>query len=69
MAYVAVGGVVPYLAFADDMIIFKRSSKLSMEAIRDVLSHYQHVPDQKVNVEKSSFIILAMFPREKVNLV
>nr|XP_027082211.1 uncharacterized protein LOC113704511 [Coffea arabica] len=46
--YVSVGSRVPYLAFADDTIIFTRCSVGALTSIRDFLQLYQSCPGQKV---------------------
>ncbi|XP_027171434.1 uncharacterized protein LOC113771000 [Coffea eugenioides] len=53
--YVSAGSRVPYLAFADDILIFTRCSSDALTAIRQFLEHYQTWSGQKVNVGKSSF--------------
>nr|XP_027124187.1 uncharacterized protein LOC113740870 [Coffea arabica] len=53
--YISTGSRVPYLAFADDIMIFTRCSTDALTAIKDFLAWYQALSGQKVNVEKSSF--------------
>lgn len=55
--FVSAGIPVPYLAFADDMLIFARCSKDCLMAIQEFLAHYQAVSGQRVNVSKSSFFL------------
>nr|XP_027088507.1 uncharacterized protein LOC113709854 [Coffea arabica] len=55
--FVSAGTVVPYLAFADDMLIFTRCSEECLSAIKGFLSDYQESSGQRVNVTKSSFFL------------
>ena len=52
--YVSAGLWVPYLAFADDTIIFTRCSADTLTPIKDLLQLYQACSGQKVNIAKSS---------------
>ena len=53
--FVTAGPNVPYLAFADDTIIFTRCSHDALSAIQDFLHLYQAYSGQVVNLSKSSF--------------
>ena len=53
--YISTSSRVPYLAFANDIMIFTRCSTDALTAIKDFLAWYQALSGQKVNVEKSSF--------------
>lgn len=55
----SVGSCVPYLAFADDMIIFTRCSSEALTSIQEFLLLYQSYLGQKVNMGKSSFSALS----------
>lgn len=55
--YVSAGNPVPYLAFADDILIFTRCSQEGLVAVRDFLGLYQAMSGQKINVTKSSFLV------------
>lgn len=57
MCYTSQGGIVPYLAFADDMILFTRLSRRALIQIQDFLAKYQSLSGQKVNTDKSTFIV------------
>jgi len=64
-----VGGQVPYLAFADDTVIFTRVSRLGRRRIHQFLKLYQSVSGQKVNEAKSSFICSSKATPAQVNLI
>ncbi|XP_071939022.1 uncharacterized protein [Coffea arabica] len=53
--FVSAGSKVPYLAFADDMVIFTRCSQDALVSIKDFLQLYQSCSGQKVNIAKSAF--------------
>nr|XP_027068031.1 uncharacterized protein LOC113693644 [Coffea arabica] len=55
--FVTAGSPVPYLAFADDMLLFTRCSKDCLSAIKGFLMEYEEASGQKVNVNKSSFFL------------
>nr|XP_027083667.1 uncharacterized protein LOC113705965 [Coffea arabica] len=48
---------VPYLAFADNMLIFARFSSKGLDALANIFGYYQSCSGQKINVGKSSFLI------------
>ncbi|XP_071921766.1 uncharacterized protein [Coffea arabica] len=51
------GGLkVLYLAFTDDVIVFTRLSRESLEAIGDFFRQYQKYSGQKINAAKSCFV-------------
>ncbi|KAK9292489.1 hypothetical protein L1049_020462 [Liquidambar formosana] len=45
---------ISYLFFADDSLLFGKATKVEGRAIRDILSQYEVVSSQKVNLDKSS---------------
>ena len=55
--FVSAGTPVPYLAFADDMLIYTRCSEECLNAIKAFLSEYQEASGQRVNVTKSFFFL------------
>ncbi|XP_071939796.1 uncharacterized protein [Coffea arabica] len=55
--FVSSGTPVPYLAFADDMLIFTRCSEECLTAIKGFLTEYQEASGQRVNSIKSSFFL------------
>nr|XP_027120463.1 uncharacterized protein LOC113737428 [Coffea arabica] len=55
--FVSAGSQVPYLAFADDMLVFTRCSEECLSVIKDFLEEYQQASGQKVNVNKSAFFL------------
>ncbi|XP_027150340.1 uncharacterized protein LOC113750578 [Coffea eugenioides] len=55
--FVSAGTQVPYLAFADDMLVFTRCSEECLAAIKVFLEEYQDASGQRVNVTKSSFLL------------
>nr|XP_027103148.1 uncharacterized protein LOC113724443 [Coffea arabica] len=69
MGYVSAEGRVPYLAFADDTIIFTRCSETCLLALRDFLLLYQQHSGQKVNIGKSAFLSSSSLPTDLDNLV
>ncbi|XP_071917045.1 uncharacterized protein [Coffea arabica] len=67
--FVSAGSKVPYLAFADDMIIFTRCSQDALVSIRDFLQLYQHCFGQKVNTTKSVFCASSRITDTQLTLV
>nr|XP_027118574.1 uncharacterized protein LOC113735787 [Coffea arabica] len=65
----ASGSRVPYLAFADDTMIFTRCSRDALAAIQLFLEQYQSWSGQKVNPSKSSFSPAAGTSPEQLQLV
>ncbi|XP_071920627.1 uncharacterized protein [Coffea arabica] len=55
--FVSSGTPVPYLTFADDMLIFTRCSEECLSAIKEFLTAYQEASGQRVNCSKSSFFL------------
>nr|XP_027067829.1 uncharacterized protein LOC113693496 [Coffea arabica] len=55
--FVSSGTPVPYLAFADDMLIFTRCLEECLTAIKGFLTAYQEASGQRVNCSKSSFFL------------
>ena len=55
--YVTAGSKVPYLAFADDILIFARYSEDCLDAFVEFFAQYQEYSGQQVNAQKSSFLI------------
>nr|XP_027101056.1 uncharacterized protein LOC113720378 [Coffea arabica] len=55
--FVSAGTQVPYLAFADDMLVFTRCSEECLSAVKVFLEGYQQVSGQRVNVNKSAFFL------------
>ncbi|XP_027098924.2 uncharacterized protein [Coffea arabica] len=55
--FVSAGIQVPYLAFADDMLVFTRCSEECLTAVKAFLAEYQEASGQRVNVDKSSFFL------------
>lgn len=45
--------LLTHLFFADDSIIFTRASVKEVDAIKDILRHYDVLSGQKVNIDKS----------------
>ncbi|XP_027158364.1 uncharacterized protein LOC113759985 [Coffea eugenioides] len=64
------GGIkIPYLAFADDVIIFTRLARETLEAINDFFKRYQQYSGQKINVAKSGFVCSSRVSETQVELV
>ncbi|GAA0163798.1 hypothetical protein LIER_39663 [Lithospermum erythrorhizon] len=49
--------MVPCLAFADDVLVFTRGSKSSLDKVMKFLDHYQTASGQVINRDKSSCIL------------
>ena len=67
--FVSAGSRVPYLAFADDIMIFTRCSGDALTAIKLFLEQYQAWSGQKVNIGKSSFCPASGASPEQLQLV
>ena len=67
--YVSGGTNVPFLAFADDILIFSRCSEDAIETIRKFLEDYQSFSGQRVNSSKSSFLVSNRASEDQVALV
>nr|XP_027120329.1 uncharacterized protein LOC113737276 [Coffea arabica] len=67
--FVTAGLPVPYLAFADDMLLFTRCSEECLVAIKGFLSEYEETSGQRVNVSKSSFFLPSGATSEQEQLV
>ncbi|XP_071902386.1 uncharacterized protein [Coffea arabica] len=67
--FVSAGSRVPYLAFADDIMIFTRCSSDALTAIKLFLEQYQAWLGQKVNIGKSSFCPASGASPEQLQLV
>ncbi|XP_027171679.1 uncharacterized protein LOC113771278 [Coffea eugenioides] len=64
------GGIrVPYLAFADDVIIFTRLSRETLQAVSAFFKQYQQYSGQKINVSKSGFVCSSGVLETQVELV
>ena len=48
---------MPYLAFADDILIFARCSEDCLTALSSLFERYQAYSGQRINVGKSSFVL------------
>lgn len=67
--YVAAGLRVPYLAFADDTIVFSRCSEDCLRSLKEFLDYYQLVSGQKVNSAKSSIMCSNRLSSNQIALV
>ena len=65
--YASVGSRIPYLAFADDTIVFTRCSEGAVIFVRKFSIIYQEMCGQKVNANKSSFICSSRATLEQVS--
>ncbi|XP_071926970.1 uncharacterized protein [Coffea arabica] len=63
------GGRVPYLAFADDVIIFTRLSRETLEAVGGFFRQYQQYSGQRINAAKSCFVCPSGATEVQVKLV
>nr|XP_027096084.1 uncharacterized protein LOC113715980 [Coffea arabica] len=55
--YVSPGLRVPYLAFADDTLVFTRCSEGGLTSLKTFFDSYQAFSGQKINAHKSCFIL------------
>ena len=60
---------VPYLAFADDVIVFTRLSRETLQAVSALFKQYQQYSGQKINVSKSGFVCSSGVSAAQVELV
>ncbi|XP_071902212.1 uncharacterized protein [Coffea arabica] len=67
--FVSSGSQVPYLDFADDILIFTRCSEGNLDALKEFLESYQAYSGQKVNASKSAFIMANRATGEQRDLV
>ena len=67
--FVSASATVPYLAFADDTIIFTRCSEPSLTTLHEFLLLYQKHSEQKVNAGKSTLLMPARMSEEHIRLV
>jgi len=49
------GTTIPFLAYADDIIIFSKASVSAASKILDILNEYCIISGQKINLQKSAF--------------
>lgn len=69
MFYHSTGIKIPYLAFADDIIIFTRASEVYVGLLASFLQEFQAVSGQRINVDKSNFICFNKVPQETIDMV
>ena len=67
--YVTATSKVPYLAFADDILIFARCSKDCLDALAGFFTQYQEYSGQRINAHESSFLILKRATDSQVAMV
>ncbi|XP_071906033.1 uncharacterized protein [Coffea arabica] len=67
--FLSKGGLVPFLAFADDMVIFTRASPDSLQAVSSLLRLYETLSGQRVNLAKSRFLCSAKLPSTVISLI
>ncbi|XP_071920659.1 uncharacterized protein [Coffea arabica] len=67
--YSASGGIVPFLAFADDLIIFTRASEDCLRDLLSLLHRYQSCSGQRINVAKSSFTCSSRVSDSLLNMI
>ena len=66
---VSAGTKIPYLAFANDKVIFRHCSEDCLHGVKEFLSSYQSFSGQNVNVGKSSFLVSSRALPQQVMLV
>ncbi|XP_057425990.1 uncharacterized protein LOC130719383 [Lotus japonicus] len=59
--------VISHLLFADDSIIFARSTREEMECVKNILSTYERVSGQVINLDKSTLIGSRNVPQNRLN--
>ena len=64
--YVSAGSRVPYLAFADDILVFARCSEDCLDSLGEFFVRYQAYSRQRINESKSSFILSNRASKENV---
>ncbi|XP_027124270.2 uncharacterized protein [Coffea arabica] len=67
--FLSKGGMVPFLAFADDVIIFTRASSECLQAVSSFLHDYQALSGQKINLSKSRFLCSSKLSSEVIQLI
>ncbi|XP_071905711.1 uncharacterized protein [Coffea arabica] len=67
--FLSKGGMVPFLAFADDVIIFTRASTECLQAVSSCLHDYQALSGQKINLSKSRFLCSSKLSSEIIQLI
>ncbi|XP_071914053.1 uncharacterized protein [Coffea arabica] len=67
--FVSAGSQVPYLAFADDMLLYTRCSEDCLNAVKGFLEGYQQASGQRVNVNKSAFFLASGATEEQEQMV
>ncbi|XP_071933097.1 uncharacterized protein [Coffea arabica] len=67
--FLSKGGLVSFLAFADDVIIFTRASTECLQAVSSFLQEYQTLSGQKINLSKSHFLCSSKLPSEVIQLI
>ncbi|XP_027096071.1 uncharacterized protein [Coffea arabica] len=60
---------ITHLAYADDVIIFSSGLKRSIQLVMNVLHSYVSVSGQKVNHQKSCFLLHSTIPRVRKSMV
>ncbi|XP_027120510.1 uncharacterized protein [Coffea arabica] len=67
--FLSKGGLVPFLAFADDMVNFTRASSECLLAVSSLLRQYEILSGQKINLSKSRFLCSSKLPSEIITLI
>ncbi|XP_027155903.1 uncharacterized protein LOC113756420, partial [Coffea eugenioides] len=67
--FLSKGGLVPFLAFADDMVIFTRASVDCLQAVSSLLREYEILSGQKINLAKSRFLCSSKIPSDTITLI
>lgn len=56
---------ITHLAFADDIVLFLNGSANSLTSLKDSLQLYQDASGQKINLEKSFFVVLKCYSQAR----
>ncbi|XP_027156871.1 uncharacterized protein LOC113758040 [Coffea eugenioides] len=67
--FLSKGGLVSFLAFADDMVIFTRASSECLLAVSSLFRQYEILSGQKINLSKSRFLYSSKLPSEIITLI
>ena len=60
---------ISHLCFADDLIVFTRVARRSVQVLMDFLARYEDVSGQKINRGKSNFFVSKHCPLPQIRLL
>ena len=59
------GSTIPFLSFADDIMIFAKVNKIACTTVKRIIDEYCHISGQKVNFYKSTFQVMEKVSEKK----